>query len=151
VVEARGHSDGISVIPNGVDLEEFVVSAGRGAARARFGLENALVIGFSGFIRPWHGLEWAIDALKTLPDHVRLLVLGDGPARASLDGRVRERGVEARVTWAGRIAHDEMATTASAFDIALQPRAVSYASPLKLFEYMALALPVIAPDQPNIR
>jgi hypothetical protein len=38
-----------------------------------------------------------------------------------------------------------------AFDIALQTASVPYASPLKLFEYMALSRAVIAPDQPNIR
>src|SRR5204863_4456733 len=37
------------------------------------------------------------------------------------------------------------------FDIALQPSAVSYASPLKLFEYMACGRAIVAPDQPNIR
>jgi hypothetical protein len=33
----------------------------------------------------------------------------------------------------------------------LQTAAVPYASPLKLFEYMALGRAIIAPDQPNIR
>ena len=37
------------------------------------------------------------------------------------------------------------------FDIALQPRVVAYASPLKLFEYMAAGKAIVAPDQPNIR
>ena len=37
------------------------------------------------------------------------------------------------------------------FDIALQPRAVAYASPLKIFDYMAAGLAIVAPDQPNIR
>lgn len=37
------------------------------------------------------------------------------------------------------------------FDIALQPRVVSYASPLKIFEYMAAGRAIVAPDQPNIR
>ena len=37
------------------------------------------------------------------------------------------------------------------FDIALQPASVPYASPLKLFEYMAAGKAIIAPDQPNIR
>jgi hypothetical protein len=39
----------------------------------------------------------------------------------------------------------------SAFDVALQPAANPYASPLKLFEYMALQRAIVAPDQPNIR
>ena len=38
-----------------------------------------------------------------------------------------------------------------AFDIALQPRVVPYASPLKLIEYMALERAIVAPDVPNIR
>ena len=44
-----------------------------------------------------------------------------------------------------------MAGYVSTFDIALQPEVTAYASPLKLFEYMALGRAVIAPDAPNIR
>ena len=39
----------------------------------------------------------------------------------------------------------------SAFDVALQPDVVDYASPLKLFEYLALGRAIVAPDRPNIR
>ena len=37
------------------------------------------------------------------------------------------------------------------FDIALQPKVVAYASPLKIFDYMAAGCAIVAPDQPNIR
>jgi glycosyltransferase involved in cell wall biosynthesis len=46
---------------------------------------------------------------------------------------------------------DRVPATLAAFDVALQPAVVDYASPLKLFEYLALGLPIIAPDSPNIR
>jgi glycosyltransferase involved in cell wall biosynthesis len=36
-----------------------------------------------------------------------------------------------------------------AFDIALQTALVPYASPLCLFEYLALSKAIVAPDQPN--
>ncbi len=39
----------------------------------------------------------------------------------------------------------------AAFDIAVQPKATEYASPLKAFEYMGLARAIIAPAQMNIR
>jgi glycosyltransferase involved in cell wall biosynthesis len=38
----------------------------------------------------------------------------------------------------------------AAFDIALQPAATPYASPLKLFEYLALGRAIVAPNQPNL-
>lgn len=37
------------------------------------------------------------------------------------------------------------------FDIALQPDVVAYASPLKMFEYMATGKAILAPDTENIR
>ena len=46
---------------------------------------------------------------------------------------------------------DGLAAYISSFDIALQPEVTAYASPLKLFEYMALSRAIIAPDAPNIR
>lgn len=39
----------------------------------------------------------------------------------------------------------------AAFDIALQPAVVDYASPLKLFEYLALGKAIVAPRQPNLQ
>jgi glycosyltransferase involved in cell wall biosynthesis len=39
----------------------------------------------------------------------------------------------------------------AAFDVALQPAVVSYASPLKLFEYMAMGCAIVAPASPNIQ
>src|SRR5262249_3154918 len=60
-------------------------------------------------------------------------------------------GVAHRVTFAGIVPRDRVAMHVAAFDIALQPRVVPYASPLKLFEYMALGRAIVAPDAPNIR
>ena len=55
------------------------------------------------------------------------------------------------VTFAGVAQRAEMPSFVAAFDIALQPYAVPYASPLKLFEYMALGKAVVAPAQANIQ
>jgi glycosyltransferase involved in cell wall biosynthesis len=55
------------------------------------------------------------------------------------------------VTFAGLVDRDGVARYIRAFDIALQPKAVDYASPLKLFEYMAAGKAIVAPDQANIR
>jgi glycosyltransferase involved in cell wall biosynthesis len=121
--------------------------------RGRLGLEDRTVLGFTGFIRAWHGLDTAIDFVaesgRELDLH--LLVIGDGPARISLEERSRERGVADRVHFLGIISREELAPYISAFDIALQPSVVPHASPLKIFEYMALGKAIVAPDTPNIR
>ncbi len=46
---------------------------------------------------------------------------------------------------------DQITGLISAFDIALQPGVTAYASPLKIYEYMALGRAIVAPDTPNIR
>ena len=62
-------------------------------------------------------------------------------ARLRLDDRVRFTGV---------IHRDRVPDWVAAFDIALQPAVVPYASPLKLMEYLALGKAIIAPRTPNL-
>jgi glycosyltransferase involved in cell wall biosynthesis len=110
------------------------------------------VLGFTGFVRPWHGLDQAIEFLsRSAGTDCMLLVVGDGPARAGLEAQARHLGVADRVRFTGVVARDAVPLHVAAFDVALQPAATPYASPLKLFEYMALARAIVAPAQPNIQ
>ncbi len=112
-----------------------------------------MVLGFVGFMRPWHGLDRVVDFIADAGPEagLHLLLIGDGPARADLERQARARGVANQVTFTGVVARDRIIDHIAAFDIALQPDVVSYASPLKLFEYMALGRAIIAPDTANIR
>jgi glycosyltransferase involved in cell wall biosynthesis len=47
--------------------------------------------------------------------------------------------------------HDEIPGLLPGFDIAVMPGIPPYASPLKLHEYMAVGLPIVAPNQENVR
>lgn len=140
----------IEIIPNGIDRHRFPAEMDGTAVRRELGLDGKVVLGFTGFIRAWHGLPHVVDAMADLPQ-AHLLVVGDGPARAELEAHATERGMADRVTCLGLTGRDRVAACVAAFDIALQPRVVDYASPLKLFEYMALGRAIVAPDQPNIR
>jgi glycosyltransferase involved in cell wall biosynthesis len=143
--------DKITVIHNGVG-EAFLAERKGGEMRARLGLKDKVVIGFAGFMRDWHGLERAVSFIANAQrDDLHLLLVGDGPARAGLEALARDCGVADRVTVAGVVQRDAAPDYVAAFDIALQPAATAYASPLKLFEYMALSKAILAPDQPNIR
>ena len=143
----------IVVVPNGVDLDRLKPTESAEEAKHSLGLGQGLVLGFVGFVRDWHGLDHIIDLLAREPDlaRVRLLVVGDGPACDGLRDQAERLHIADRVIITGVIPHGRLADHLSAMDIALQPHVTPYASPLKLFEYMALGRAIIAPDMENIR
>jgi len=151
VAGVRGDNGSIEVMPNGVDRKLFASDLIERDAKRKLYLEGKTVLGFTGFVRDWNGLEQVIDMLPHLRPEVVLLIVGDGPARSALERRARTAGVANRAIFTGVVARDAIAPLISAFDIALQPAANPYASPLKLFEYLALGRVILAPDQPNVR
>ena len=153
VIASGAKPSQISVIHNGINMQRFGEFQTTEQAKTRLGLDNKLVLGFTGFVREWHRLDRVIDLLaadhQDRPRH--LLLVGDGPARESLEQHARSLGVSDQVTITGIVSRDQVANYVAAFDIALQPDVVEYASPLKLFEYMALGRAIVAPDTANIR
>jgi glycosyltransferase involved in cell wall biosynthesis len=150
-VEAAGvPREKIVVIPNGINPDEFSGAFDNEQAKRRLGLEGRLVLGFTGFVRDWHGLDKVIELFARADPEWHLLIVGDGPARGALQKQAEALNVTNRLTITGIVGRDQVAAHVAAFDIALQPAVVDYASPLKLFEYMALGRPVVAPAQPNI-
>jgi glycosyltransferase involved in cell wall biosynthesis len=143
----------IAIIPNGIDGDKFGIAPDRDEAKRRLGLAGKLVLGFTGFVRAWNNLDRIIDLLAPLSrEHdVHLVIVGDGPVRAALEEQAKRLGVADRLTITGIVPRDAVVAHIAAFDVALQPGVTAYASPLKLFEYMAIGLAIVAPDQPNIR
>lgn len=142
----------IHVIPNGINEAEFGRLPTPEEAKRQLGLEGRFVLGFVGFMRDWHGLERVVDFMaKSDRRDLHALFVGDGPARAGVERRAAELGLGERVTITGVVQRDRIPRVLAAFDTALQPAVVEYASPLKLFEYLAVGLPVLAPATPNIR
>lgn len=143
----------ITVIQNGIDPAEFHARVDGTAVRAKYRLDGKIIIGFTGFLRAWHGLPAVVEVLRHMQSRfdVHFLVVGDGDARQTLEADARRCGVLDRVTITGLVERAAVPSYIAAFDIAIQPKATDYASPLKLFEYMALARAIIAPDQANLR
>lgn len=141
----------IHVIPNGIDKKKFLNDISRADAKRRLELTGQIVLGFTGFVREWHGMDKVVDFIaqhKTMNLH--LLLVGDGPARSALEERARTLQVTDRVTITGFVEREQVAAYIGAFDIALQPEVVDYASPLKLFEYLGAGCAILAPAKPNI-
>ncbi len=154
IVQSYGvPADRMMVIHNGINTREFENVADNSSVKSSLGLTNKLVLGFTGFVRDWHGLDKVIDMIAKDPDDSgrHLMVVGDGPARESLEQQAKTLNVSNRVSFTGIVGREQIPQYVSAFDIALQPAVVAYASPLKLFEYLALGKAIVAPAQPNIR
>jgi glycosyltransferase involved in cell wall biosynthesis len=142
----------IQVIPNGINDELFSKSFQTDDIDERYRLKNKLVLGFTGFVREWHGLDRVLSLLKQdIASEWHLLLVGDGPDRARLESIARKYDVSAQVTITGVMERSKIPGLVNRFDVALQPDVVPYASPLKMFEYMALGKAILAPDMENIR
>ncbi|OUR99178.1 group 1 glycosyl transferase [Gammaproteobacteria bacterium 42_54_T18] len=150
IVMAHGVSKGrIEVVHNGINEHVY----------DKFNLvpktdENPeIVVGFVGFLNPWHRLDLAVEAMGELKHlNIRLLCVGEGNdnIRETLLAQSHELGIPDRVEFTGLKARDEVFDYVKQFDIALQPAVTPYASPLKLFEYLAAGSVIVAPDSSNI-
>lgn len=141
------------VVPNGIDQAKFSQNLDDTSIRKKYGLEGRIVVGFTGFLREWHGLPNVVDALADLASEtdVHFMIVGDGPAREEVEQRAKDVQFSDRLTVTGLVQRESVAEYQCAFDVAVQPQATPYASPLKLFEYMALGHAIVAPGQSNLQ
>src|SRR5438552_17785134 len=146
-LERRGAArDRVHVIPNGVDAERF-----RPDVRpATPGPPGSFAVGFVGSMKPWHGLDVLVEAFARLyeraPD-ARLLLVGDGPARAGVCADLSDRGLAGVAHCTAAVAAVEGAGLLTSVDAAVAPYARAngfYFSPLKVYEYMAAGRAVVA-------
>lgn len=138
----------IIVLTNAADPEKFSPLTDGSDIRSRYKLDRKVIIGFVGGFYPWHGLDLLIDSFKLLAGDCAdavLLLVGDGPMKPSLEKKVLESGLKHRVYFPGTISHGNLPGYIAAFDIAIMPNSNEYGSPMKIFEYMAMEKPVVAP------
>jgi glycosyltransferase involved in cell wall biosynthesis len=115
---------------------------------------EGLVIGYVGELQPRKGLELLIEALSELRTEgleISLVVVGHGRWRAVWEALARRLGVLEHVAFVGQVRWEEVPGFITGFDLGYSGQAPTkgkktYDSPLKLYEYMAMAKPVVASD-----
>jgi glycosyltransferase involved in cell wall biosynthesis len=114
VARAKGYEGAAAVISYGIDPEIFR-PRDRGEARRALGVDG-FILGYVGRLVPEKGLEECVHALALVPDEIRLVFVGSGPLRGSLEGLARTLGVAPRVHFLPPRAPEELALLMSGFD-----------------------------------
>jgi glycosyltransferase involved in cell wall biosynthesis len=157
-------------LPWGANVERFDPSKRlQGSERQALADELGLtleypVAAFVGSFRRWHGVEHFAEAARRLVERgeaISFLAVGGGPELDGLRARVASWGLPpGRFVFAGPQPHERVPALLSLADIGVAPFDVAshaplrefgfYWSPLKVFEYMAMALPVVTIDLPPL-
>ena len=112
----------LEVVPTGIDTDRFAFTQeGRDEIRARYGFGDSRVILFVGRLSFEKNVDLLIRSLPKMDADVRLLIVGDGPARESLEQAVDECGVRDRVTFTGYLFSDDLVKHYSAADAFVSP------------------------------
>ena len=131
----------ISIMPNGVDLSLFNISRKK----------NPRKVVFAGAMYYHRGLDVLLEAIpkiiKKIPD-VKFVLLGSGNELEKLKVIVSEKNLEGSVEFKGWIDRERIPQNISDASIGIGPLRLtdvtSRALPIKVLEYMAVSLPIIA-------
>ncbi len=155
----RMHRRGIApvvYVPNGVDLAQFTRPPAEKVAllRQALGLSSRRVVAYVGTLALQnHPVDLLIDAFalvaERMPDVVLLLV-GGGEDLPLLRRRVYMAGLQDRVYFTGHLDYNNVPLYLALAEVSVDPvhdnAAARARSPLKIFESMALGVPVITGD-----
>jgi glycosyltransferase involved in cell wall biosynthesis len=148
--EAYGTISPSVVSPNAADAARFDPALfDREALRRRHGIGREVVCGYVGAFVHWHGVAEFVRRMapRLAQRHdLKLVFVGGGVDLDAVRATVEEHGVADRVLLPGRVDHADIPAWIACMDLAVLPNSNVYGSPMKLFEFMAMGVGVVAPD-----
>lgn len=144
----------IVIMPNGVDTLLFDPQK---YTPAKF--FDGFTICYVGKLFDWQGVDLLIKAIAELQNEnidISFVIVGNGPAKETLEQLTATLNLSERVHFVGRVPQAEIPSYIAGADIGYSGKAnmeigTNFHSPLKLYEYMAMAKPVIATDFEDTR
>ncbi|MCA9355017.1 glycosyltransferase [Candidatus Kaiserbacteria bacterium] len=141
-----GLKNRVSLIKNGIAPIAFLEKKVARAKLAPHTPQKSLWIGGIGELHPNKNWSVAIDAVKALPDHVHLLIIGEGEERTKLQNLITMQKLQDRVHLLGFI--DNASVYLKAFDIFILP-SKKEGLPYVLLEAGLATLPTVAGQLPG--
>ncbi len=151
-LRALGVNVRVEVVPSGIDVRRFGAGRRDDGLRARAGARRGdrLILCVSRLAKE-KNVELLFEALRVADDPtLRLVVAGDGPARADLEERARECGVAGRTRFLGAVAREQLPDLYASCDAFCMP-STTETQGLVLAEALAAGAAVIAADAPQNR
>ena len=157
VVECGADPAKVHVVPNSIDAALLEKQFDRIAIRDELGLGHVRgpLIGTVTSVVSYEGLHTLVRAMKSLPEEVKAVIVGDGDERPELEAFVERMGLTDRMLFVGRKPQTHIWKWYAALDVFVVPRVDSdvtrNVTPIKPLTAMALGVPVIASDLPALR
>jgi 1,2-diacylglycerol 3-alpha-glucosyltransferase len=147
-----GLNDRYTVIPTGTNLDPFLQADGKSLRAEKGWQEETVLISVGRLAREknWDTLLRAFASIYTQHPTLRLVLIGEGPDRQSLEGLSSELGIADRVTFTGALPFEEIPRYLKAADV-FAFASVTETQGLVTIEAMAAGLPVVAVDGPGTR
>jgi PEP-CTERM/exosortase A-associated glycosyltransferase len=146
-------SDKLTVVRNGVNLDDFHSREPDREYREAWRLTNKKVGGFIGSFYRYEGLDLLLDAFAGLSrsrSDVALLLIGGGEMEEEVKTRVKRLHLEGKAILPGRIPHERIPGVYALIDILAYPRTsmrlTELVTPLKPLETMAMGKALVASD-----
>ncbi|MFH0969507.1 MAG: glycosyltransferase family 4 protein [Patescibacteria group bacterium] len=135
----------ISVIPNGIDINQFVKLESQKVESLN--TQNFKILCVTR-ITPRKGIKYLIEAFKKLSeknDNISLQIIGDGDEKESLENLARELKIENKVEFTGLVPHEKLPPYFQSADVFILP-SLNEGMSNSMLEALASGLPLIATD-----
>ncbi|MBT4195527.1 MAG: glycosyltransferase family 4 protein [Gammaproteobacteria bacterium] len=138
----------IEVVPNAIDPEKFSGDIDNSDLKEQLNIGESLVIGFAGWFDDWDRLDLLVDVFNTLLSRnidLKLMLIGDGVVLETVRQMAKKYGIEDKVILTGAVPRDKIQHYLSVLDLAVITHSNEFGSPVVMFEFMGLKIPIIAP------
>jgi len=144
------------VIRAGIDSQMYNPEIDGTEIREKYGIEkDDVVLLFVGWLYHFSGLKEVASKLPEIQHkNIKLLIVGDGDAFSDIRKIRDQNGLQSLIILAGRQPYESIPKFIASSDICLLPaynnEVMRYVVPIKMYDYMAMAKPVITTKLPGI-